>query len=564
MSPKKPTTSSDDAQVNERTSLLKTPSSDSKSTPEQQAWASGEWKKCLVLLVGIFIVNFDSAALLALFRRIGSEFDQMSSASWIVTAYVVGVIATQPIYGKLSDIYGRKPLLLFGYACYCAGGLIAGTSTSFWGILVGRAICGVGNAGMSVLISILIVDFVPREDVAVWRGYVYAINFIGRAFGPTVGGFLADNVNWRWCLVYHIPINTAAAIFIWRRMNFPLPSAVASTTKSKFKRIDFAGSISLAIANVSFLLFLHRAQKHPELNGNAAAVIPLSTWLSFIALFMLVEAFWAKEPIFPLQLLTRPNVISAYAMQFLLAGRHLALYTSIPLYFQVVMGDSTVVSATRLLTLTIGTLCGGLVSGAVIKRTKLHRRVILSTLIPSNLCLLAIFIRWRGPIHWSETLYCFPAGLAYGVSLSAAFVALTTSLEASQVAVGTSGFYLSLNLGILTGVSLASMLITSFVEHALKKSLSHLPNKHDIIRDVTSNLDNIYELPEGVAEIVRAVYMKSFVNVWMMCLLFEVMALMAAFVMQEAQVDSDTSKQKQPERSPSTAVDEEDGRGRRP
>jgi len=88
-------------------------------------WDRGQWKKNVVLLLGVFLVNSDSAILLALFRQIASDFNSLSSASWIITAYLLGLISAQPLYGKLSDIYGRKPLLLISYGCYCLGSLLA-------------------------------------------------------------------------------------------------------------------------------------------------------------------------------------------------------------------------------------------------------------------------------------------------------------------------------------------------------------------------------------------------------------------------------------------------------
>lgn len=196
------------------------------------------------------------------------------------------------------------------------------------------------------------------------------------------------------------------------------------------------------------------------------------------------------------------------------------------------MGDSDTKAAIRLLFITLGTVAGGLISGFVIKRfviflapschrlaltpysTGLYRLVTIVSVILSNISFLAIFVRWRGATGWGETLYGFPIGLGFGVSLSAAYIGLTARLESFQVAVGTSGFYLSLNLGSLFGVSAASMLISTFVERTLRKSLSDLPDVESIIHDVTSNFDRINQLPEKVAQVVLSTYTKSFINVW--------------------------------------------------
>jgi hypothetical protein len=140
--------------------------------------------------------------------------------------------------------------------------------------------------------------------------------------------------------------------------------------------------------------------------------------------------------------------------------------------------------------------------------------VTIIAIVLSNLSFLAVFLRWRGGTDWAETLYGFPIGLGFGVSLSSAFIGLTAGLESFQAAVGTSGFYLCLNLGSLAGVSAASLLISTSVERALRSSLANFPDAEQIIRDVTSNFDRINDLPGKVAEVVLRAYTESFVNVW--------------------------------------------------
>lgn len=177
-----------------------------------------------------------------------------------------------------------------------------------------------------------------------------------------------------------------------------------------------------------------------------------------------------------------------------------------------------------------------------------------------------IFLRWRGQIGWPETvILCFPVGIGFGVSLSAAFIGLAAGLDPSQVAVSTSGFYLSLNIGSLTGVTSASVLISVFVQRELSRRLGDLPNAGQIIRDVMSSFDSINDLPREVGQVVLGAYTQSFKGVWckflssewewealayivtVTCLIFGCLSLVAGMVMREGQLEEST-----PPRPPTT------------
>lgn len=141
------------------------------------------WTVVPVSLLGVFVANADGSLVVASSQQIASEFNTLSNASWIITSFILAQCATQPLYGKLSDIFGRKNNLTVSYLLFAAGCLLCGIGRTYGQVLAGRAVSGMGGAGMTALVSIIIADMVPVREVASWRSYVNVAATVGRALG---------------------------------------------------------------------------------------------------------------------------------------------------------------------------------------------------------------------------------------------------------------------------------------------------------------------------------------------------------------------------------------------
>ena len=208
-----------------------------------------------VLLIGTFISNADSSLLFATHSIIASEFNALHDSSWLLTSFALAQAASLPLYGKLSDIYGRKALLLTAYALFALGCFLVGIGGSMSELIVGRVISGFGASGMTALVSILITDLVPLRDVATWRSWVNIVATTGRSMGGPVGGWLADSVGWRWSFLGQVPFAGVAFVLVW----MILPSRVRGSLDeevrgSKLSRVDFLGATLMALSILSLLL----------------------------------------------------------------------------------------------------------------------------------------------------------------------------------------------------------------------------------------------------------------------------------------------------------------------
>lgn len=146
----------------------------------------------------MFLGSLDQTLTLATYGKIGSELAALSSTSWIATSYFLTLTAFQPLYGKLSDIFGRKACLLFAYAVFGLGCLGCGLARSMLELCIARAVAGIGGGGINAVISILVTDLVSLRERGVWQGYLNIIYAGGVAAGAPIGGLFADNIGWRW------------------------------------------------------------------------------------------------------------------------------------------------------------------------------------------------------------------------------------------------------------------------------------------------------------------------------------------------------------------------------
>ncbi|KAH7379780.1 major facilitator superfamily domain-containing protein [Cadophora sp. MPI-SDFR-AT-0126] len=475
-----------------------------------------------LLMIGVFMSNADGSLVMATYGTISSEFGALADASWLTTSYALATCAVQPITGKLSDIYGRKIVLLVSYVLFAVGSVICGIGQTMWQVIAGRVVAGLGAAGMTVIVSILITDLVPLIQVASWRSYVNVVATIGRSIGGPLGGFLADTVGWRWSFIGQGPIITLAIFLIALCLPSHTSPAVEPLAQSKphsqgqrqpsrLHRVDFIGALLLASTIVSLLGALSLggqsfAWSHPVVIGLGVASVVLG------ALFVVFEVYGALEPVFPPSLIIKRDVATAYGIITLQAAAQLAMMFSIPLYFRTTQNSSNTTAGSHLFPAVLGNTVGGLLSGLYISRTGHYKSLSLLAALSSSLCYLLLIIRWKGETGWWESLEIVPGGFGTGIAFSATFIGLTAGVEKGEMAVATSGLYLCSGLGMVVGVAGASAVQIGSLRGLLVRALEGVPESGSIIEEVISNVSSIASLSPPIRKIVIASYVKSIEN----------------------------------------------------
>jgi multidrug resistance protein len=264
------------------------------------------------IAIGVFLSAADQTIIVSSSGKIGSELDSLSLVSWIATAYFLTLTSFQPLYGKLSDIFGRKPCLLFGYCVFGIGCLLCGLAQNMGQLIAARAFSGIGGGGMTTVVSILLSDMVPLRERGKWQGYVNIIYATGASTGAPLGGILADSIGWRWAFLIQAPLCLAA--FAAVSLVLKLPKTESSHWKTRIRRIDFLGAAILIAAIFTLLFGLDRGSNVSW--SSKTAIISLSVSLPLFIIFVLVEMKVAAEPFAPGHIIFHRSLFACYLCNF--------------------------------------------------------------------------------------------------------------------------------------------------------------------------------------------------------------------------------------------------------
>ncbi|APA06986.1 hypothetical protein sscle_02g017560 [Sclerotinia sclerotiorum 1980 UF-70] len=461
-----------------------------------------------LLLIGVFISYADGTLVLATYGTIASEFRALGDASWLTTSYSLAMCAVQPLTGKISDIYGRKPVLLISYGFFVIGCVLTGLSQAMWQTVMGRVVAGMGGAGMSVMVSVLIVDLVPLIHVAAWRSYVNVVGTIGRSIGGPLGGLLADTIGWRWSFIGQGPLMLFAIVLV----AYKLPTRSLSDEPihaddgpSRLRRIDFVGAFMLTGTIAAFLAALSLAGQalpwsHPIVIGLLLGSVLLG------AVFVSYEIKVATEPIFPPALAIQRDVAASYAINALQLGAQVGMMYSVPLYFRVTQGSSNTTAGLHLFPAVFGNTTGGLLAGWLISRTGHYKYLLTLSTLSSIFSYTILLTTWHSNnLSLVSSLAIFPGGFGLGITAACTFIALTVSVQKNEMGMATAGMYLMSSIGTVVGVALCAGVQNS----ALGEALGGLGLDDSVVRKVMSDVGSVKDLHGNIRLQVIEAYVKS-------------------------------------------------------
>jgi EmrB/QacA subfamily drug resistance transporter len=445
------------------------------------------WTIFAALMLGMFLAALDQTIVSTALPTIVGDLGGLNHLSWVVTSYLLASTVSTPLYGKLGDMLGRKPVFLAAILIFLAGSMLAGLSQSMGELIGFRALQGVGAGGLMVGAQAIIADIVPPRERGRYMGLIGSVFAVASVAGPLLGGFLVDNLSWRWVFYVNMPVGALAVLIVITRLHLHTPTIR--------HRIDLLGA-GLLSAGVAALIML------TTWGGNEYAwSSPTIVALGVAGTLLLAVFVWwetrAEEPILPLRLF-RSSVFSvSNAMGFTIGMAMFGAIVFIPLYLQLVYGVSPTSSGLRLLPLMAGLLVAAIASGRAISRIGRYKvfPIAGTAILVAGMYLLSRLAVGTAP--WLASVYMLVVGVGIGLVMQVLVLVVQNDVRPQEIGVATSTATFFRSVGGSFGVAIFGTIFAS----RLADQLSHLP------RTVTDRLGSGVHLnPEQAKHLPVAVH----------------------------------------------------------
>src|SRR5437763_2498270 len=402
------------------------------------------------LMLGMFLAALDQTIVSASMRTIADELHGLSLQAWATTAYLITATLTTPLYGKLSDLYGRKPMYLTAISLFLVGSLASGMAGSMYELAAFRAFQGLGAGGLMSLALAISTDITSPRECSKYQGYFMAVFGISSVAGPVVGGFFtgidsfAGITGWRWVFLVNVPIALAALAVVSKVLNIP-------HTRVE-QRIDYWGAVALVVGLVPLLIVAEQGREWGW--GSASSVAMYVIGALGVAAFIWQERRMGDAALLPLRLFKRPVFRMATLVTVVQGVGMFGAMMSLPLYLQIVKGATPTQAGLQMLPLTLGIMVASLTSGQIIGRTGRYKMFAVAGIGLMAAALFALStIGVDTPLSVVMAI-AFVIGLGLGASMQTLILAATNDVRPQDIGVATSSATFFRQIGGTAGTAM--------------------------------------------------------------------------------------------------------------
>ncbi|MGA5702061.1 MDR family MFS transporter [Peterkaempfera bronchialis] len=484
------------------------------------------------LMLGMFLAALDQSIVGTAMPKIVSQFNGLDHMSWTVTAYLLTSTAAVPLYGKISDQIGRRPVYLFAIVIFLVGSALAGMSQNMGQLIGFRAVQGLGGGGLMSLSLAIIGDVIPPRDRGRYQGLFGAVFAVSSVAGPLLGGFFTDHLSWRWIFYINLPVGVVA-LFV--------AAAVLKIDQRKQKHtIDWAGA-ALLVGGVTALLLV--TSWSGTANGWTSATTLLLGVGGVLALvlFALVERR-AAEPIMPPHLFRDHTFSLTSGIGFVVGLAMFGAIIYLPIYLQVVRGDSPTGSGLRMIPMMIGLLAASIISGRVISKTGTYK---MWPLLGTSVTIVGLVLLSRLRLDtsmWLLGLFMVLMGIGLGCVMQVLVLAVQNSVEMKDMGAATAGSMFFRSIGGAFGTAIFGTVLTSRLNHHISEGVAAAGLKGQGGGGFAAGGEEkltsggraaIEQLPVQLQDIVLNGFVKALDDLFLVGIPFVLVALVLAFFIRE-------------------------------
>jgi EmrB/QacA subfamily drug resistance transporter len=413
------------------------------------------------LMLGMLLASLDQTIVSTALPTIVGEFGGLQHLSWVITAYLLTSTASVPLYGKLSDIYGRKILFQIAIVVFLAGSLLSGASQSMLQLIVFRGVQGVGGGGIMAMAMAIIGDIVSPRERGRYQGYTGGVFALSSVLGPLLGGLFTDQLTWRWVFYINLPLGILALAVTSVVLQLPRRRAEHS--------IDYLGS-ALMVSGVSCLLLVS-SWGGTEYDWLSAPILGLAAaGFVLIALFILQETR-ATEPLLPLRLFKDRIFSVSSGIGLVVGGTMFGAIAFLPVYLQIVKGESATSSGLRLVPLMLGLVGSSVLSGSLIARTGKYR---VYPIAGMAIVTIGLYLMTRLDVTTSMlevSAYMLVLGIGVGLVMQVIVLAVQNSADYADLGTATASVNFFRSMGSAFGVAAFGSILTNRLDVNLPRLL---------------------------------------------------------------------------------------------
>eukprot|EP01112_Ceratiomyxa_fruticulosa_P015890 TRINITY_DN4747_c0_g1_i1.p1 TRINITY_DN4747_c0_g1~~TRINITY_DN4747_c0_g1_i1.p1 ORF type:complete len:597 (-),score=117.73 TRINITY_DN4747_c0_g1_i1:31-1821(-) len=472
----------------------------------------------LGLGLAMLLASLDTTIVSTIIPAIVSDLGGFDQYAWVATSYLLTSTAFQPLYGKFSDIFGRRYTFLFAVVIFLFASLLCGISQDMIQMIIFRALAGLGGGGLFSLIFIVVADITEPEDRGKYLGIMGGVYAIASVVGPLLGGVFTDKVSWRWAFFINLPVGVITLItcVIWLKL--PTPTG---NIKEKLKMIDFLGVATLIPGVVCLLLAT-------SWGGSTYAWSDPIIWSLYIVAavvltgFVLIEHYVAKFPIIPLHLFMIRNYtiaqISTFTVGFVMLGETIFL----PLYYQIVQGNTATVSGLQLIPLMFGLIVASVASTTYAAKKNEYKII---PAVGSCIVILGVGLLYRLSPDSSEGQlvgYLIPSGIGLGMVMQIMTLIVQICVPVGDIAAGTASLNFFRAIGGVVGVAIFGAVLNNKVSSYLADHGFQLTGSA-----LSGGIDQLKELPDSIKIIIIQAYSNAIDTLFLLTIPFAGICLIA-------------------------------------